>query len=636
MISVEYAREGFNGFIVFKNGYSYDYSDLFYGVDSELKEKFIQKGDDAWISTHWIENCLSFKTFILDLTNEVEVEYKEQPEMTHLKSLIDSYGRENDLESKEFNELRTLNEIETLDFENINPTFKPHIFQKEHASFAYANKKSCNFSSPGAGKTIIASLLMTKLYDDKITNFVIIGPSSANTAWMKEPLKVIDHSLLPTTYKNTYSFSNRHDISGNNFHEGIEWISQEFLESGKINIFFINLHKFRSEKASKKVIEKFKNCNYATIIDEGHYFKNDSSASMKNLSELFMNSKRTLILTGTPFPRKIEEGNYIPKILWPRLGTKCLNFNHPDDALMKIMPKIFVRKDKNLVENIKKLTIIKEDIEPSEIEKFLMDKLNRYLENLLDSTAFERVDRSLVIRLMQAASNPPSLQNVIDDAINEIYELSDEDKDEDDSTFMIDRELEDNLDEIIKSSEMKRLIESYDYTKDNRFIKLEELIRSKEERLLVWNVFIKTSRRIKTFLRNKFPDREVFIIDGSITGEARASEISRFRRSNNGILIASPATIAESVSLHREVDTAIYFFRNYVGSHWMQSIDRIHRLVGPGEQTREKFVHIIMARDNNKTIDEMIDNNLEKKVVAQNEIFQTIEENERGNNKVEF
>lgn len=44
------------------------------------------------------------------------------------------------------------------------------------------------------------------------------------------------------------------------------------------------------------------------------------------------------------------------------------------------------------------------------------------------------------------------------------------------------------------------------------------------------------------------------------------------------VLIANPAAAGEGISLHKAAHDAIYIDRSFVTTHYLQSIDRIHRL----------------------------------------------------------
>ena len=90
----------------------------------------------------------------------------------------------------------------------------------------------------------------------------------------------------------------------------------------------------------------------------------------------------------------------------------------------------------------------------------------------------------------------------------------------------------------------------------------------------------------------------------------RSLLIDQFREDPNvNVLIANPATLAESVSLQRECHHAIYVDRTFNGGHYMQSLERIHRVgLEPGTTTK---YDIIQSAD---SIDQVIHRRLGKRV----------------------
>jgi hypothetical protein len=58
-------------------------------------------------------------------------------------------------------------------------------------------------------------------------------------------------------------------------------------------------------------------------------------------------------------------------------------------------------------------------------------------------------------------------------------------------------------------------------------------------------------------------------------------------------MIANPAAAGEGISLHEICHNAIYLDRSYNTTHYLQSIDRIHRLgLKPGVET---YIHIFQT-----------------------------------------
>ena len=97
--------------------------------------------------------------------------------------------------------------------------------------------------------------------------------------------------------------------------------------------------------------------------------------------------------------------------------------------------------------------------------------------------------------------------------------------------------------------------------------------------------------------------------DGEVDpNDNREKRIEEFKVSEKNILIANPASCAESISLHKHCQNAIYLDRNFNGAQYMQSLSRIHR-VGMPEKINPKYM-MIMSEN---TIDEDVDDRLEQK-----------------------
>ena len=81
----------------------------------------------------------------------------------------------------------------------------------------------------------------------------------------------------------------------------------------------------------------------------------------------------------------------------------------------------------------------------------------------------------------------------------------------------------------------------------------------------------------------------------------REKRIEEFKTSNTNVLIANPASCAESISLHKHCQKALYLDRNFNGAQYMQSLARIHR-IGMGK-IHPKYL-MLLSED---SIDEDVD-----------------------------
>lgn len=93
----------------------------------------------------------------------------------------------------------------------------------------------------------------------------------------------------------------------------------------------------------------------------------------------------------------------------------------------------------------------------------------------------------------------------------------------------------------------------------------------------------------------------VEIINGTVKGQERQEAINRFRNGDSMVLIANPATLAESISLHRVCQNAIYVNRNFNDAQFIQSKDRIHRINMPHGTTATYYFLM-----NSNTVDDYV------------------------------
>ena len=117
------------------------------------------------------------------------------------------------------------------------------------------------------------------------------------------------------------------------------------------------------------------------------------------------------------------------------------------------------------------------------------------------------------------------------------------------------------------------------------------------KKCVIWTIFTDT---IHSFV-SSLADLNPVYIHGSVPSglpddpESREGRIRRFHEDSGCyVLVANPAAAGEGISLHTVCHNAIYADRSYVSTHYLQSIDRIHRLgLGPDEETD---IHIYRSK----------------------------------------
>jgi SNF2 family DNA or RNA helicase len=150
-----------------------------------------------------------------------------------------------------------------------------------------------------------------------------------------------------------------------------------------------------------------------------------------------------------------------------------------------------------------------------------------------------------------------------------------------------------------------------------RAIELTNTAVAAGERVLLWSAFVMNIRVLEQRLAQHNP----VVIFGQVpTGdhdddETREGRIRRFHEDEScRVMIANPAAAGEGINLHRTCQYAIYVDRTFNAAHFMQSVDRIHRL----GSDRPSRVDVLQAAG---TIDVRIQQRLASKIMAMSQIL---------------
>src|SRR5262249_7582576 len=141
-----------------------------------------------------------------------------------------------------------------------------------------------------------------------------------------------------------------------------------------------------------------------------------------------------------------------------------------------------------------------------------------------------------------------------------------------------------------------------------------------DQKVVVWTSFVHNIKMLTHLLA----DIPLFEVYGAIPKDEsediefnREQQIKGFKSIQGAaVLIANPAACAESISLHKTCQHAVYLERTFNCGQYMQSLDRIHRIGLSQNQT--VTYHLIIARN---TIDETIDRRLEEKQKAMSHLL---------------
>jgi SNF2 family DNA or RNA helicase len=137
------------------------------------------------------------------------------------------------------------------------------------------------------------------------------------------------------------------------------------------------------------------------------------------------------------------------------------------------------------------------------------------------------------------------------------------------------------------------------------------------EKLLVWTNYIGNVKELERLLAPLTPA----VITGSVVRDDPAASTDRVRQLKKfredptcTVLIATPQTLGEGVSLHHACQSQVHVDRTFNAGLYLQALDRTHRVgMPPGTKAR---VTVLVAQG---TIDEQIELSLNRKLLEMDE-----------------
>ncbi len=447
---------------------------------------------------------------------------------------------------------------------------KPTENQYRNIEKICAMQSAASFSVPGAGKTTEALAFYAVNRKEHNPKLLVVCPINAFISWEEEIKKC---------------FKSMHDI------QRLRGSPEDITEiiSRDHEAMIINYDALRNPKkysSIKNFILKYQS-SLTVIFDESHKIKGEKiSEIIKPISPFI---KYKMILTGTPMPQAASDLRSQFQFLYPAETV------YDDNDFIDLFEPIFVRTTKD--ELGLKYPTIKFNYIPlkpsnafhSFYQEHLIAKLDRGidLEEIFMVSSFKKA----VLKLLKFFSYPPSCFDLISE---------------------------------IDESLAMRIIEEGDGVKIDEAVKRAEELIANNKKVVIWSSFVDVVKLIA----DKFGNKAVFITgDVETEGEnekedekllkfdSREKRIKRFKTDPECmIFVANPAAAAESISLHEVCDHAIYVDRTYNAGQFMQSADRIHRLIERSKE-RQKFIDIIFI-DLPGSVEERVGEALDRKISA--------------------
>ncbi len=452
-------------------------------------------------------------------------------------------------------------------------------FQVRDIRHLLSIQNGANFSVPGAGKTTVAFALhlLTNLPGAHV---LVVCPKAAFPAWNE----IVSDTMDP----------NGPDTEAFQVLSGASHAIETMLTGGGrrfvINYDLLIQHPgIIGAYLARQPVH--------LILDESHRMKaGEASQRGALLLSLAPLPIRRDVLSGTPMPQSPSDLVSQLNFLWPGqgLGLQISGGTPPREVL----GSLYVRTTKEELGLPARYTHFHQvGMGQGQLALYSLVRSEslRQLSNIRSGAIDFAGARKSVMRLLQLSSNPLLALRAITSDITGI------------NSGLVDQVVEDG-----PSPKMLAVA-----------AKARELAQH-GRKSVIWTIFTDTIEQMLLMLADLNPVALYGAVPSGNASdpETREGRLRRFHLDDDCmVMIANPAAAGEGISLHTVCHEALYLDRSYVSTHFLQSIDRIHRLgLDPNEITN---VHIFQTRapQGLGCIDHSVSRRLATKVRAMQELL---------------
>ncbi len=471
-----------------------------------------------------------------------------------------------------------------------------------------------NFSQPGSGKTLMTlmSLVSRIKGSEKI---IIVSPKNAMNVWKDE----VNHFMKwdKNDREVHYFNANLHPMFSDR-------PKKQFSDISYAKFVLINYESLHLLVKHELIMESLVSKGFHVVFDEAHRVKGKESIRNEFSMELSEKALSRHVLTGTPFSTKVNEIKKIIELAWPKgnpfISDTALNDLSTDislseiglnndnklslsendkknlDKLSKMIRPLYFSLNKQNDFGIKPAKDFYEEpheVEPLKIQVIIDRIIKRKtmeLNSILNNSKIKGSERESLLKRIRALYSAGEI-NIVNPYLLEEW-----------SSF----ERLFRNEERVNFEELPKIKKALEITKN---------ITSQNKKVMVWFTFVDNIINFKNLLNlNGIIAEE---IHGDTTQDERDRIIKSFSKKDSKIqvLVSNPATIAESISLHKSVHDSIFVERTMSYYKWAQAKDRIHRVGSPDDVTHNYI------KNKNLKIEEAIFKSLNKKHLISNKIF---------------
>ena len=412
-----------------------------------------------------------------------------------------------------------------------------------------------NFSVPGAGKTSVTfalSLLAARPED----HLFVVAPKAAFPAWRGVVAECIEGEAASWVKEDFTVLS------------GSEYQNEAALRSGARR-FLMSYDLLVRQQAL--IAAYFSRQSVHLVLDESHRMK-AGLASQRGafLINIASSPSRRDILSGTPMPQDANDMASQLGFLWPGQGYDLQIQRGVSPR--QVLGDLYVRTTKHelgLTPAVRHFHDVPMADGQLALYGVVKSEILRQITKAMSNASPDFLSaRKSVMRLLQLSTNPTlALQAMT-------------------------RDMRD-----ISSGIADQVVEEGASLKMREVCAHARALAREGKKTVIWTIFTQSILDLERILADLNP---VSLYGAIPSGEAgdlttREGRLAKFHQDPYcKVMIGNPAAAGEGISLHTVCHDAIYLDRSYVSTHYLQSIDRVHRLgLEPGIATN---IHIYRTK----------------------------------------
>lgn len=428
----------------------------------------------------------------------------------------------------------------------------------------------------GVGKSIQALGIISVFRED--WPVLILCPASLKYNWRNEILNWLGLSKEQVQIVN--------HIGDKILHQKQQCICIASFEMGSKDLFITNI----------------KQAGFKTIIaDEAHYLKSGEAKRTKNLLPILKESKRLLLLTGTPIFAKPDEIFNLASAIRPDFFS---SFNIFSERYC-IFDKGFYKRTKiEGAQNMRELNFLLENFMIRRLKKDVLDQLPEKSRQKVEIEVDDKKSKIISILLSKSKDKIESYLKTVGSNLNVTDYIQKLDKKEDSNEFDL---FEDAQDEAIKG-DGSLYSKAYRLTGEAKIegIKLyASYLIDEGQKFLLFVHHKCVMNELEDFLVHK---KVGFIrIDGSVKAEERQIRVDKFQKNESVRVALLSITACNSGLTLTEASIVVFGELFFTPAIMNQAEDRAHRI---GQKKNVQVKYLIGVN----TLDEAIFSALDSKV----------------------